>query len=333
MNDMSNPDKNPSELEFKSPQLTTLGHILLDIRGYVDEFPRPDSSVKIKGEIQYSPGGSATNVAVAANRLGIKATLATILGFDENGIQIIQHLLKEGIDVSNIKINFNKPSGISMLLINKEGDPIIIQSLGANEPFPLAQLDLRCIIQSKHLHMTGTDINILREAARVANHNNVPVSFDPGRSISHMGYEKLKPILENVKYIIINRTELARLLGELESQDILQLVNKLKSMLPKEMTLVIKGGSKETIVKSETDYFALAPYKVKVYDTIGAGDAFAAGLISGLLTKKTLKESMILAHACAGYKIQFGGAQSSPTKEQLAQFMEVHKNEIAPRDL
>ncbi len=330
---MSSFEKRDSESEFKRPELTTIGHILLDIRGYVDEFPKPDSSVKIKGEIQYSPGGSATNVAVAANRLGIKASIATILGFDENGIQIIQQLLKEGVDVTNIKINYQRPSGISMLLINKEGDPIIIQSLGANEPFPLSQLDLRCIIQAKHLHMTGTDLNILREAARVANHNKVPVSFDPGRSISHMGYQKLMPILENVAYLIINRPETARMLGESTTQDIVQLSDKLKSVLPKAITLIIKGGSKETIVKSDTEYFAVPPYKVKVFDTIGAGDAVAAGLISGLLRGKSLKDSMIIAHACAGFKIQFGGAQSSPTKEELDKFMQAHKNEITIRDL
>ena len=219
---MNDPEMKESEHEFKSAELTTIGHILLDIRGRVDDFPKPDSSIKIKGAIQYSPGGSATNVAVAANRLGVSSSLCAILGFDDYGIQIIQQLLKEGIDVSNIKINYHKPSGISMLIINRDGDPIIIQSLGANEPFPLSQLDLRGIINSKHLHMTGTDINILKEAARVAKHSgkgHVKVSFDPGRSISHMGYEKLMPILENVDYLIINRTEVARMLGLSEVQE------------------------------------------------------------------------------------------------------------------
>ncbi|MHA1266024.1 MAG: carbohydrate kinase family protein [Candidatus Helarchaeota archaeon] len=333
---MSQPDAQESEFGFEDIELVTIGHILLDIRGYVDEFPKPDSSVKIKGAIDYSPGGSATNVAVAAGRLGIRATICSILGFDEYGIQIIQQLMKEQIDISNIKINYRKPTGISMLLINKDGDPIIIQSIGANEPFPLSQLNLRCIIQAKHLHMTGTDPKILREAARVAKHSGkgqIRVSFDPGRSISNMGYEKLMPILENVDYLIINRKEAARLRGISEMLDIFEIIDKLREVLPAEMTLIIKGGSKETIVKSKSDFFAIPPYKVKVYDTIGAGDAFAAGIIAGLLKNKTLKESLLLAHACAGYKIQFGGAQSSPTKAQLEQFLKEHENEIAPRDL
>lgn len=324
--------KNP----VQHPELVTLGHILLDIRAYVDTFPIPDSSVKIKGQIQYSPGGSATNVAVAASRLGISSSICSILGFDDYGINVINALLKEHVDVSSIKINYYEPTGISVLIINADGEPMIIQSLGANEPFPLHHLNLPAIINSKHLHMTGTDPIALREAARIAKHGgraNVKVSFDPGRSISHLGYEELMPTLENVDYLIINRIESSRLVGLKGEKDIHKVIDKLKSSLPENITLIVKGGSKDTIVKSNTEFFALPPFKVKVYDTIGAGDAFAAGIISGLLEKKSLKDSMILAHACAGYKIQFGGAQSSPTAEQLKQFKEEHKGEIAARDL
>ncbi|TFG04408.1 MAG: carbohydrate kinase family protein [Promethearchaeota archaeon] len=321
---------------FENPELVTIGHILLDIRGYVDEFPKPDSSVKIKGDIHYSPGGSATNVAVGAGRLGIQSTICSIIGFDDYGLQIIQHLMKEHIDISNIKINYHKPSGISMLVINKEGSPIIIQSLGANEPFPIAQLDRNQIIQAKHLHMTGTDPLILKEAAHVAKHNakgNVRVSFDPGRSISHMGYEKLMDILENIDYLIINRKEAAHLRGISEDTATLEVIKELRAVLPETITLIIKGGSKETIVKSTTEFFAVPPYNVTVFDTIGAGDAFAAGFISGLLRNASLKRAIILAHATAGYKVQFGGAQSSPTSAQLEEFLQEHKDEVAARDL
>ncbi|MHA1649510.1 MAG: carbohydrate kinase family protein [Candidatus Helarchaeota archaeon] len=324
--------------QFEKPDLVTMGHILMDIRAYVERFPLPDISVKVKGAIQYSPGGSATNTAVAARRLGVKSSICSILGFDDYGMSIIKSLIEERVDVSNIKINYLKSTGVSILLINEEGTPIIIQTLGANEPFPLSYLNRTCIEEAKHLHMTGTDLNALKEAAKIA-HNNpkgkVTVSFDPGRSKSHLGYKKLIPILENVDYLIINRTEALRMSGleKFQNKDIIEIIDYLKSKIPSHISLIVKGGSKETIVKTNDEFFAVPPYQVKVFDTIGAGDAFSGGFICALLQKKSLKDAILMAHATAGYKIQYGGAQSSPTIDQLRQFMAEHKDEIAPRDL
>jgi sugar/nucleoside kinase (ribokinase family) len=185
--------------------------------------------------------------------------------------------------------------------------------------------------------MTGTDLKALEAAAKFAKESpkgNVTVSFDPGRSKSHLGYEALMPIIKNTDYLIINRTEAARMTGlSLDRDDIGKIVEKLKSVVPTHIKLIIKGGSKETIVKTNKEFFAVPPYKVKIFDTIGAGDAFAGGFITALLQNKSLKEAVIMGHAAAGYKIQFGGAQSSPTTEQLSEFLAVHKNEITTRDL
>ncbi len=321
--------------EYKNPELVTIGHILLDIRAYVERFPVPDISSKIKGDIQYSPGGSATNAAVAAGRLGINSSINSILGFDDYGMSVIRSLIEERVDVSNIKINYHKSTGVSMLIINEEGTPIIIQTLGANEPFPLNFISVETITQAKHLHMTGTDLDALERAAKVAHDASVPVSFDPGRSKSHLGYEKLMPILKNIDYLIINRTEALRMSGQekLRDHDILEIVDFLKSKIPLNIKLIIKGGSKETIVRTHNEFFAVPPYKVKIFDTIGAGDAFAGGLVAALLQKKSLKDAIVIGHAAAGYKIQYGGAQSSPTSEQLAEFLAAHKNEVISRDL
>ncbi|MFX1295249.1 MAG: carbohydrate kinase family protein [Promethearchaeota archaeon] len=323
---------------YEKPKLITIGHILLDIRAYVERFPVPDISAKIKGEIQYSPGGSATNTVVAARRLGVPSSICSILGFDDYGMTVIKELIKERIDVSNIKINYLKSTGVSVLIINEEGTPIIIQTLGANEPFPLSYINAQAIENAKHLHMTGTDLNALEEASRIAKNSpegNVTVSFDPGRAKSHLGYDKLMPILKNIDFLIINRIEALRMSGlaKLMDRDIHDIIDFLKSKIPEHVKLIIKGGSKETIVKSNDEYFAVPTYKVKIFDTIGAGDAFAGGFIASLLHKKTLKEAVIYGHAAAGYKIQYGGAQSSPTSEELAQFLVDHKNEIISRDL
>jgi sugar/nucleoside kinase (ribokinase family) len=107
-----------SESNFQNPELLTIGHILIDIRAYVDEFPVPDISAKIKGQIQYSPGGSATNAAVAASRLGIRSGICAILGFDDYGMTVMKALIAEQVDVSNIKIQYQDSTGVSLLIIN-----------------------------------------------------------------------------------------------------------------------------------------------------------------------------------------------------------------------
>ena len=55
--------------------MVCLGHIIYDIRCYVDDFPLPDKLTKMMGRLKHGGGGSASNAAINASKLGLKTSI------------------------------------------------------------------------------------------------------------------------------------------------------------------------------------------------------------------------------------------------------------------
>jgi len=83
---------------------------------------------------------------------------------------------------------------------------------------------------------------------------------------------------------------------------------------------ITRGTDGSTILTKEGSYSAPS-YKVDVVDTTGAGDAYAAGLIVGLLTEMPMDKIPYFANAVSGLKITKKGAMNVPTREEVEKFM------------
>ncbi len=309
-------------------QLATIGHILYDVRCYLEQFPKPDRTSFTNGRIKYGAGGSACNVAVAASRLGINSAMCGSIGFDDYGKYIIDNFISEGVDPTHVKIAYRESTGVSIIAVNAEGEVEIMVMLGANAALFKQDVKKEFIEGATMLHMTGTNLECLERAAKYASERGVKVSFDPGRSISSRGYHKLMHILENTDYVIINKKEAAQLAETSEEKDVSDIVDILEKGIKKDITYVIKSGKFPTYVRSPGEAFTLKPFKVNVVDTLGAGDAFAGGFAAGIINGMDLKNSAIQATAVAALKIQREGAQSSPTLAEYTDFIRKRRKEV-----
>jgi len=289
--------------------LVTMGHVLFDIRCYVKDFPVPDKTAFTYSEIETSLGGSAANAACAAAMLGIKAGFMGNIGGDAEGGQLIQHLLKTGVDIARLRLIDGK-TGKAIVIVNAESNVEVVEMRGVNEPF--GKVDPTYIADAKYLLMTGTSLDALELAARYAKENNVKTIFDPGRARSRDGLKALSSILRNSDYIIINRAELSMLTGEKTVEAGIEKVQKANH----DITCVIKGGGSPVVVRGSED-FESEPFKVKPVDTIGAGDSFCAGFIVGLVEHKSLQHSVKLANAVAAAKVERKGAHNVPSREEI----------------
>ena len=306
-------------------QLSVIGHILYDIRCYVRDFPLPDRTSFTNGRIKYSSGGSACNTAVAASKQGIRSTLCGRIGFDEYGIYLIDNLLKEKIDAGNMIVSYDSPTGISVIMIDEGAQVEIVEMIGANEP--ISPKDIKeDFLKTSWLHMTGTNVSALIYIANMAEKHGIPISFDPGRSLSYSGYENLKPVLKKVKLLVSNKSEVASIFGYKPDVDERTLIHAIDEVLP-ETIFIIKNGRNPTIVKEDRN-FLVPCFKVKAVDTLGAGDALAGGLISGLMDNDPIEDAVMRANATAALTIQKEGAQTSPTKEEVMAFLEENRNNI-----
>jgi ribokinase len=305
--------------------ISTIGHLHYDIRCYVNDFPLPDRTALTRGRIKYSAGGSSCNSAVCSSNLGKKVAICGKIGFDDYGIFLINNFISKKVDISNIIIDYHNPTGISVVVIDKNGQPEIVEMLGANEPIPIHDLKTN-FFNTKLIHMTGTSISTLKYVSASAKEKGVKVTFDPGRSTASAGYKRLDAILKNTDMVIGNKTEILHLLEMGEEGSIEEIFKKIDFLYPKK-TFVIKQGSKEIIVKNDNS-FKVDTFKIKVVDTLGAGDTFAGALVTALSDEKKIEDSIIFANAAAALKVTKEGLQSSPIKKELESFLESRKDDI-----
>ncbi|HII53335.1 hypothetical protein COT30_00040 [Candidatus Micrarchaeota archaeon CG08_land_8_20_14_0_20_49_17] len=289
-------------------QLTTVGHAIFDIRCYVEALPIPDKTVFITAPIRSSCGGSAANVAAVASKLGVKCRYIGTVGDDEHGRFILNSLRKSRVDASKIRKHRGE-SGTSIILIDNSGQVEVIEWLGmSNDYFHLGESD----IIGTHLHMTGTDLNVLKRASAIAKKKKMIISFDPGRSISRLGFEKMKILLIRAKYLILNRKEFRQLANEYNPRAFCRKFN---------LIIIIKAGSRPVQYWDTKKSHAVKAFKVKAVDTIGAGDCFAAGFLTANIEGKEVKESLRFACAVSAQKVMRRGAQNIPEREGIERFL------------
>jgi len=302
--------------------LVCIGHVLYDIRCYVEDFPAPDKLAVIMGRLKSSVGGSAANSAIQASKLGLKTGVIGKVGFDEHGWSVVQNFRNYNVNVDHILVDFKKPTGVSLITVNKEGTPTFVQMIGASEPIYPNEIRQEYIQSSQHLHMTGVNLGAMVSASEIAKSSGKTVSMDPGRKKSEFGYKKLFPALENVDILFVNRREAMILLGANNDMEIMNVIKNLRKAIGKDKTFVVKGGSDNILVYSPNADFSVSPFPVKVVDTIGAGDAFAGGFLTAFLQGRDLEDAVIYGAACGSLKCVGEGAQSGPNKLELEKFLE-----------
>jgi ribokinase len=298
------------------PKLVTVGHCVYDIRDYVEEFPQPDKTVLLRMPSKVSGGGSAANVAVNARKLGVSSGLISNIGDDRHGKFLLEELHSFGVDTRQVRV-FPGMTGLSVVLIDKHGEVEVIEDLGVADR--VRAIDEGYIKGASLVHIAGGSYQMMDAASKIAHTHHVPICIDPGRSASRLGEHKLGKILRRCQYLITNRGELAGLLGASSAPAACKYLSK-----KYKLRVIYKGGRKPTLVFKDGEAASVPIFKVTPLDTLGAGDAFAGGLVSGIINDMPLKDAARLANAAAAAKILHAGAQSMPHREWIEKRFKLH---------
>ena len=112
-------------------EVCVVGSANLDIVVPVPRHPVPGETV-LGGDHARIPGGKGANQAVAAARLGRRVGFVGCIGNDAAGVELHDALDGDGVDVSNLRIVDEAPSGIALISVGPDGDNSIVVSPGAN---------------------------------------------------------------------------------------------------------------------------------------------------------------------------------------------------------
>jgi ribokinase len=261
-------------------------------------------------------GGSAANTIAGLARLGSKCGFIGKVASDREGKMLLGDFRKEGVDTDGVVHAKRGRSGSVMGFVDKKGDRALYIDSGVNDTITLGEIDTQYAFSTKFLHLTSfvgeKSFQTQRKLLEILP-EKVNVSFDPGSLYAKTGFDKLEPIIKRTFVMMPNLTELRLLTGENDY------CRGADSLIGKGVKIVaVKLGSKGCYVSDGKESHLIEPFKVKVVDTTGAGDAFCAGFLYGLINDKSLEECGRIGDFVASRCIMKMGARTGlPRLEDL----------------
>jgi ribokinase len=297
--------------------VVAVGHVLLDLRFLVDRFPGPDEEARIVDESR-GVGGSAANVSISVRRLGLSSAIAAKVGLDSFARLAVDELLKEGVDISGLKISAVSPTGFSVVVRDSQGRIVIYGLKGASEGLEPEDVDVSLIERARFVHVASlrpdTTLRVVEQASRLGK----VVSWDPGRVLAAMGIEKLSGVVRHVTTVLANQREISLLTGV---EDYREAARRVKSLGPR--AVIVKRGSEGAYAVSDEGEVEVPAFPPpRVVDTTGAGDAFAAGLIASLARGYSFKYALRYASLVAAIKVSRLGSHATPTHSEVVKYAE-----------
>jgi len=261
-------------------------------------------------------GGSAANTAVGLARLGCKVGYIGKVGCDREGDVLIKDFCNEGVNIDGVIRAEHGKSGVVMGFVDKKGARALYVDPGVNDNINIDEVNARYAAQAQFLHLTsfvGEESLQTQKKLLDAVPDSTKVSFDPGALYARKGYLALEPIIRKTHVLMPNILELTILTGEISYRKGADI------MIEKGVKIVaVKLGGDGCYITDGHEQHLIRPFKVDVMDTTGAGDAFCAGFLYGLVNDKSLLECGTLGNFVASRCIVKMGARAGlPATEDL----------------
>lgn len=304
--------------------LVVLGDITVDIT------MRVRSALSAGGDLiadhtQQTVGGSVTNTAVLARRLGAPVLLLGRVGRDPAGDFALGTLSAEGVDTQQVQRDPERATGTTVVAVPPHGDRVLIAGRGANDAADLTAPGRAAVSGATALHVSGYSLlapvpaAAARRALRVAAAAGVGVSADlpPAALRTDPLVRAARAWLPYLGLLVLGSTELTRLTGQ---TDPAAAVAGLRAET--DAAIAVKRGQRGAVLyRAGAAPLTLPGMPVCVVDTTGAGDAFTAGLVvsarAGLLDRDPGAALVLAGTAGALATIRNGAGQLLPTTHEI----------------
>jgi ribokinase len=307
-------------------KLVVLGSVNADHVLQVPSFPRPGETLHGTG-YAVIPGGKGANQAVAAARLGADVAFIACVGDDSFGVNIRETFKSDGINVDGVMIEKNTPTGIAMIQVSATGENSICISAEANNHLtPVRLKPFSDLISAAEmlLMQLETPIETIQAAAETAKLSGTVVVLNPAPAQSLSD-----DLLKLVDIITPNETEAEQLTG-IKVKDMPSAQQAAEKLHNKGIKMVmITLGSEGVWLSEAAKGKQIKGFAVTAVDTTAAGDTFNGALLTRLLEKASVEESIRFAHAAAAITVTAKGAQTSiPNRQAVEQFLQQMDNNI-----
>jgi len=259
-------------------------------------------------------GGSGAITACAAARLGLRTAIAGLVGDDQFGAFMLRAVSERGVSVSGVAIDPAVRTGLTVVLA-RPGDRAILTFPGAIAAMTSDRVTNALLSRARHVHVSSfflqtslaPGLPVLLGAARA---RGATTSVDPNWDPSGGWDGGLRALLPQIDVLLPNATEACRI------ADVDDVVRGAQALSQAGSTVVVKLGAEGAVaVAPGADPIRVVGVPgIEAVDAVGAGDAFDAGLLAGLLGGEPLADAVALACACGALSLRAaGGTAAQPT--------------------
>lgn len=263
-------------------------------------------------DVRESYGGTAGNIAYTLGLLSVAPIIAATLGVD--GGAYLRHLKRSGADVSLVRTHRGHRSASAHIITDRDDNQIAAFQMGAlQKPLVGVNVELKKKIRRAAYAIVapGNTRDMLGLVQRY-HRSKLPFLFDPGQTIAVLKRNELRFLMQRSSGLISNDYELDLLLhrsGLMRS--------RLFRMTPMTITTLGPKGARCSIGAKTVHVRASKP-KSEI-DPTGAGDAFRAGLIAGMVYGKDILTSLKMGAVASVYTVEREGTQTHTfTKKQFS---------------
>ncbi len=223
-------------------------------------------------------GGSALNVSIGLAALGIDTQLTSFIGNDFEGREIISHL--DAARVGHDHVVIDKQTNQSFIVLFDHDRTVLSNHLERN--YSRLKIPRANYI---YLSSAGQGCEDMVNSIRASIGRGAKLIINPGSYILR-DFDFFKPLLSQTMMLVLNSDEADELFPANK------VIDQLAKILASGIKLaIITSGKNGAYFGAEGKYYHMSAPASKVVDPTGAGDAFSAGLLAGLLHSKTLEES------------------------------------------
>ncbi|MBA3517316.1 MAG: 5-dehydro-2-deoxygluconokinase [Rhizobiales bacterium] len=313
------PEQPPPSLD-----VITIGRASVDLYGQ-----QIGSRLEDTASFAKSVGGSPTNIAIGAARLGLKCGLVTGVGDEHLGRFIREQLAREGVALDGVRVDPERLTALAILAVEDDRTfPLLFYRENcADMAISEADIDDEFIASASSIVVTGTHFS--RENTAAAQRKAMRAAREAGRKIAididyrpslwglvghAAGDERyirsnkvsahLQAVLAECDLIVGTEEEIHIAAGTEDTLAALRIIRSLSAGI-----IVLKRGPMGCVVFDGTiperieDGVIGRGFPVEVYNVLGAGDAFMAGFLRGWLRGEALSTAAEWANACGAFAV------------------------------
>jgi sugar/nucleoside kinase (ribokinase family) len=269
-------------------------------------------------DVTLTAGSSGVLTASGLAALGSRVGLCGLVGDDLFGRYMLNYLDGQGINHTGVVIDPKERTGASVVLSTPR-DRAILTFRGSMSHFGLHDVRFDVVACARHLHLSSyflqsalrADVSALMTRAHAL---GLTTSADTGHD-PHQAWE-VEDLWDGLDILLVNEVEACAISGAMDA------AAALEWLVARVPTVIVKCGAAGALAARGPERVAMPSFAVEVVDTTGAGDAFDAGFLAGMIGGENLEACVRRGNACGALAAAHVGGAGGIDAARVAQMID-----------